>query len=183
MRNKNTTSVQALITLIVIIILFINNNHIYTAKNFITHCKHPGMKQTINKMPKNWGIFWVPSISYHLVVNIAMAFIQTGARSWLRLMQSKLSDLCFRQRSTNSQQSSWNLKMYKCYLNLGGRGGVKLLITRQYHLLLMQKLLQTIGRFKNLWDLTVQLADNLVYGLLPGGINIFACHNSIEKLP
>lgn len=48
---------QALITLILIIILFINNNHIYTAKNCITHRKHPGMKQTINKMPKKWRDF------------------------------------------------------------------------------------------------------------------------------
>lgn len=85
---------QALITLIVIIILFINNNHIYTAKNLITHCKHSGMKQTINKMPKKLeGFLGYHLLVYHLVVNIATPFIQTGARNWLRLMQSKLSDL------------------------------------------------------------------------------------------
>lgn len=62
---------QALITLIVIIILFINNNHIYTAKNLITHCKHPGMKQTINKMPKKWrdflgNIYQLPSCGKYI---------------------------------------------------------------------------------------------------------------------
>lgn len=58
-----------------------------------------------------------------------------------------------------------------------------MILGKQFKSLLMQKLLQTIGRFENLWDLTVQLADDLVYGLLPGRINIFACHNGIEKLP
>lgn len=49
-------------------------------------------------------------------------------------------------------------------------------------LLLVEQLLQAVWGFENLRDFTVQLTNDLVDGLLPGGINIFAGNNGIEKL-
>lgn len=46
----------------------------------------------------------------------------------------------------------------------------------------MEELLEAVWGFENLRNFTVQFADDLVYGLLPGRINIFACDNGIEKL-
>lgn len=46
----------------------------------------------------------------------------------------------------------------------------------------MQKLLETVWGLKDLWDLTVQFADDLVDGLLPGRVHVFAGHDGIEEL-
>lgn len=59
---------------------------------------------------------------------------------------------------------------FNTFINSGGKS------------LLMKKLLEAVWGFENLRNFTVQLTDDLVYGLLPGRINIFACDNGIEKL-
>lgn len=56
-------------------------------------------------------------------------------------------------------------------------------IQRLLRSLLMKQLLEAVRGFEDLGNLTIQLADDLVYGLLPGRINIFASNNGIEKLP
>lgn len=47
----------------------------------------------------------------------------------------------------------------------------------------MQKLLKTVWGLEDLWDLAVQFADDLVDGLFPRWVHIFAGHNGIEELP
>lgn len=49
--------------------------------------------------------------------------------------------------------------------------------------LLVKEFLEAVRGFENLRNFTIQLADDLVYGLLPGRVNIFACDDGIEKLP
>lgn len=43
--------------------------------------------------------------------------------------------------------------------------------------------MKTIRRLEDLRDLAVQFADDLVDGLLPGWVHVFAGHNGVEELP
>lgn len=47
----------------------------------------------------------------------------------------------------------------------------------------MEKLLQTVGGLEDLGNLAIQFADDLVDGLFPRGVHVFASHDGVEELP
>lgn len=63
------------------------------------------------------------------------------------------------------------------------QGGLVFIHSEELQSLLVKEFLQAVRGFENLRDLTIQLADDLVDGLLPGRVYIFARNDGIEKLP